>query len=266
VRAMATDKDTAEIVSGLVGMARQLGLQVVAEGVEHEDQLALLRSSMCAAAQGELFAKPLDVDAATAFLATGRPVPVKRWGGRRAASFLAERVRSVTLLGGKAASTRRLVMAASIAPILVAGGLIALFYGPPAATGAPTEAPAAVDTPPAPTSTPVTPARVPAVAAAIPTPRARPTNASFDVLHLHRFGSCRGRLVLSDRGVAFDPPEGGDTFALKYPDFLQAVAGDVLTLKTATNTYRLKAAAAATTGQPPPVRAVFERIERFRAR
>jgi hypothetical protein len=35
-------------------------------------------------------------------------------------------------------------------------------------------------------------------------------------------------------------------------------------LKTATNTYRLKAAAAATTGQPAPVRAVFDRIERFR--
>jgi hypothetical protein len=60
------------------------------------------------------------------------------------------------------------------------------------------------------------------------------------------------------------PAEGDDTFALKYQDFLLALADNVLTLKTATNTYRLKAAAAATTGQPAPVRAVFDRIERFR--
>jgi hypothetical protein len=92
----------------------------------------------------------------------------------------------------------------------------------------------------------------------------RPANASFDVLHLHRFGSCRGRLVVSDRAVAFEPAEGDDTFALKYPDFLPALADNVLTLKTATNAYRLKAAAAATTGQPAPVRAVFDRIKRFR--
>lgn len=271
VRAMATDKDTAEIVSGLVAMARQLGLHVVAEGVEHEGQLALLRSVTCAAAQGELFASPLDADAATTFLVTGRPPLMKGRGGRRAASFLAESVSSVARLGGKVTSTRGLAMAASITPILVAGGLIALFYGPPAATGAPaanasTTAPGGIETQPAPVSTPVTPARVTAVGAAIPTPKVRPANASFDVLHLHRFGSCRGRLVVSDRGVAFEPAEGNDTFALKYPDFLPALADGVLTLKTASNTYRLKAASATTTGQPAPVRTVFDRIERFRAR
>ena len=156
-------------------------------------------------------------------------------------------------------------MAASITPILVAGGLIALFYGPPAAIGAPTERSPAMETPPAPTSTPVTPAPVPGIAPDIPTSRVRPVNTSFEVLHLHRFGNCRGRLVVSDRGVVFEPAEGDDTFALKYSDFLQALADNVLTLKTATNTYRLKAADA-TTGQPLPVRAVFDRIERFRDR
>jgi diguanylate cyclase (GGDEF)-like protein len=270
VRAIATDRDTAEIVSGLVAMARQLGLHVVAEGVEHEGQLALLRSVSCAAAQGELFASPLDADAATTFLVTGRPALVKRRGGQRAASFLAESVSSVARLGGKVASTRGRVMAASITPILVAGGLIALFYGPPAATSAPatnvsTTAPGAIETQHA-VSTPVIPARVTAVGVEIPTPKVRPANASFDLLHLHRFGSCRGRLVVSDRGVAFEPGEGDDTFALKYPDFLPALADNVLTLKTATNTYRLKAASASTTGQPAPVRTILDRIERFRAR
>jgi EAL domain-containing protein (putative c-di-GMP-specific phosphodiesterase class I) len=41
-------------------MALQLGLHVVAEGIENEQQLALLRSLRCHAAQGYLFARPLD--------------------------------------------------------------------------------------------------------------------------------------------------------------------------------------------------------------
>ena len=85
-------------------------------------------------------------------------------------------------------------------------------------------------------------------------------------MHLHRLGSCRGRLVVSDRGVAFEPAEGDHTFSLKYSGFVPALADGVVILKTATTTYRLKVASAATSGQPAPVQTVFDRIERFRAR
>jgi EAL domain-containing protein (putative c-di-GMP-specific phosphodiesterase class I) len=71
VRGMETHKDTAEIVGSLTALAQQLGLQVVAEGVENEEQLSLLRGLQCDSAQGYLLAKPLDVNGATEVLRNG---------------------------------------------------------------------------------------------------------------------------------------------------------------------------------------------------
>jgi len=71
VRGMETHKDTAEIVGSLTALAQQLGLHVVAEGVENEEQLSLLRALQCDSAQGYLFAKPLDVNGATEVLSNG---------------------------------------------------------------------------------------------------------------------------------------------------------------------------------------------------
>ena len=73
-----------------------------------------------------------------------------------------------------------------------------------------------------------------------------PVRSSFDVVHLHRVGSCRGRLVVSRDGVAFVPAEktGNDTFALKHAEFLHTFAGSTLTIKSATRTYRFMAAGA----------------------
>jgi Amt family ammonium transporter len=68
---LVTHKDTAEIVASLIRMSRQLGLRVVAEGIEHDDQLAHLRGWRCESGQGDLFAKPLDADQATELLKTG---------------------------------------------------------------------------------------------------------------------------------------------------------------------------------------------------
>ena len=49
-----------EIVRTIIMLARNLGLDVVAEGVETEEQLAYLRALDCEYAQGFLFAHPLD--------------------------------------------------------------------------------------------------------------------------------------------------------------------------------------------------------------
>jgi diguanylate cyclase (GGDEF)-like protein len=71
VRGMETHKDSAEIVGSLTAMGQQLGLHVVAEGVDNEQQMALLRAMQCDSAQGYLLAKPLDVDRATEALRNG---------------------------------------------------------------------------------------------------------------------------------------------------------------------------------------------------
>ena len=50
--------DTAAIVSAIVGLGKQLGMAVTAEGVETADQLALVRAAGCTDAQGYLIGEP----------------------------------------------------------------------------------------------------------------------------------------------------------------------------------------------------------------
>lgn len=48
------------IVCGIVGLAHNLNMHVVAEGIEHPAQLAILRAIGCEYGQGYLFARPMD--------------------------------------------------------------------------------------------------------------------------------------------------------------------------------------------------------------
>jgi diguanylate cyclase (GGDEF)-like protein len=68
----AEDEDTA-IVAAIVEIARSLGLQVVAEGVEGAVQLERLRELGCHAVQGYLFSGPLHGEAFASFLADEKP-------------------------------------------------------------------------------------------------------------------------------------------------------------------------------------------------
>jgi diguanylate cyclase (GGDEF)-like protein/PAS domain S-box-containing protein len=58
VRDLADDKSAAGIAAAVIAMARQLKLQVVAEGVETPEQLRFLRAQDCDEAQGYLLAYP----------------------------------------------------------------------------------------------------------------------------------------------------------------------------------------------------------------
>ena len=49
-------------------LARNLGMEVVAEGVESEDQLACLKALNCEYAQGYLFSMPLTAEDAAHFI------------------------------------------------------------------------------------------------------------------------------------------------------------------------------------------------------
>lgn len=61
VRDLTTDPDDAALVMTIVTLAHNLRLQVVAEGVETEEQLRFLRLLRCDEVQGYLFSKPLPV-------------------------------------------------------------------------------------------------------------------------------------------------------------------------------------------------------------
>jgi len=61
IRDIATDPSDAVIVQTIIGMASNLGLTVIAEGVETVDQMAFLSRHGCGAYQGWLFGKPVPV-------------------------------------------------------------------------------------------------------------------------------------------------------------------------------------------------------------
>jgi len=61
-------EENVEIVRAIVVLAQALGLEVVAEGVENEEQLEQVRSLGCTAVQGYLWGRPLDEDQAKALL------------------------------------------------------------------------------------------------------------------------------------------------------------------------------------------------------
>ena len=68
VRDLTVDPDDAAIVTAIVAMARSLGVEVVAEGVETEEQLAELKRLGCHRAQGYLLARPMSAAAVARLL------------------------------------------------------------------------------------------------------------------------------------------------------------------------------------------------------
>jgi len=65
---MVTDDGDRAIVDAVLRMSESLGIGVVAEGVEREDQLAALRELGCPTAQGHLFSRALDAATCAEYL------------------------------------------------------------------------------------------------------------------------------------------------------------------------------------------------------
>ena len=64
VAELPADRDQGAIVSAIVALAHALQIQVVAEGVETEEQREFLRSCGCDFIQGYLIGRPADADSA----------------------------------------------------------------------------------------------------------------------------------------------------------------------------------------------------------
>src|ERR1043166_5753582 len=59
---MGGNEESCEIVRAMIALAKNLGKDVIAEGIETEQQLSLLRNLECGAGQGYHFSHPLDTE------------------------------------------------------------------------------------------------------------------------------------------------------------------------------------------------------------
>jgi len=68
ITGITSSADQARLVKGVINLSHDLGLEVVAEGIELEDERHLLAAMGCDYGQGYLFAKPLPLSEALAFI------------------------------------------------------------------------------------------------------------------------------------------------------------------------------------------------------
>jgi PAS domain S-box-containing protein len=272
VRDIESGGGTADLVSTIMTMARQLGLETVAEGVENEAQLGVLRQVGCGSVQGYLVAKPLAADEATELLRVGL---APRHTAAAVVSGADRPVLSAASAGSEGAPRIRAVWAAvlAVAVLSLTGGVLTLNSVTPAPVS-PTEPilPASPSTErpasavngsrgampaanrgapsPATMTSPVAPTRTAAPAAArVAEPAAvrvagpkEPQPVLVEVVHLHVFGGCRGRLRLSAAGLTYTPtdPSSKDGFTLAAGSLTPSLQDDTLTIKTPSRTYRFK--------------------------
>jgi len=80
IDAIAISKESAVLVHTLIQLGNDLGMQTLAEGIEDQAQLEVLRRERCDKGQGFLFSRPLDTNAVENFLnaapSTTRPLAI----------------------------------------------------------------------------------------------------------------------------------------------------------------------------------------------
>jgi diguanylate cyclase (GGDEF)-like protein len=260
IRRLGTDRNTTTIVTGIVAMARELGLSVIAEGVETAAQLDALRTLGCDGVQGYFYAAPLEAEAAGQYLEAG-PAP--------AASTTTAVSNSLPFQPWFAEwlswLSQRVVAASAVVGVVILAGIGAVFYG--ASSVSPEDLPRAAEPPtwhvgdnrlgqplslvealqlaaavPSVESLrPAAPAAAGVDAASKPAATAFATTI-FQVVHLHRLGQCEGRLTVSASGIQFEPSrkERDDAFTLAHSEFLPSFDGTTVVIRSAENkVYRL---------------------------
>jgi diguanylate cyclase (GGDEF)-like protein/PAS domain S-box-containing protein len=81
VRDLTTDPDDEAIVRAIIAMSKSLKLSVVAEGVEHVEQMERLRELGCDLLQGYYFSRPIPLDEADRFVQRQLNAPLRRNAG-----------------------------------------------------------------------------------------------------------------------------------------------------------------------------------------
>jgi diguanylate cyclase (GGDEF)-like protein/PAS domain S-box-containing protein len=261
IRRMETSKDLTEITRTIGSLSPQLGLRVIAEDIENEEELNLVRSLDCEYGQGCLFSEPVDNQKAAALLKTGLPqMHGTEPGDGRAGDDAATACRSSQgNLRPTAADqhfkwpligqiSRRLVqrvgravIVSAAAMLVLAAGAVIKFAGRtiPGSAGTPQVGLQVTAQGPAPAGSEQEP----------PNKDASPLNLSFPVVHDHALGSCTGILRISQDTLSWNPEKQNDGFDLRCSEFSYAVSNDQLTIKSGTRTFRFRPKAVRENGE-----------------
>ncbi|MGK7877397.1 MAG: EAL domain-containing protein [Xenococcaceae cyanobacterium] len=70
VKCLDGNRENLGLIPGIISIAREMGMNVIAEGIETQQQLAQLRRLNCGFGQGYLFSKPLEAEKAMNLMAT----------------------------------------------------------------------------------------------------------------------------------------------------------------------------------------------------
>jgi diguanylate cyclase len=73
IRTLSKDQGSKVLVKAIIGLAHNLGMKVIAEGVETAADAEYLRSQGCEYIQGYFFSKPMAIEAATEFVRKWQP-------------------------------------------------------------------------------------------------------------------------------------------------------------------------------------------------
>ena len=149
VRGIETNDDMSGIFGIVTTTAQQLGLSVVAEGIENEDQLALIRTLGCEFGQGYLLSRPVNREAASQILETGLPSREGRTAENRTATLRPEREKEPAGVRAGRPTARALYIAAAVLAVMVSIGFASRLAREPEAEASPVMLQAEIVAPPA---------------------------------------------------------------------------------------------------------------------
>ena len=277
VRGLENRRDAQEIIRTIKDLADQLGLRVIAEGIENSHQLELICSLGCNYGQGFLFSKAVGHQQAESLLMDGLVFPEPASSHSKSAvemDSLHDASSVFPITGPSEGSTkkkgftpsRKYVFTGLTAVILLfLGGLLAKLNNLTSPPVAYTSPPASYTSPPVvPIQAPVTPAiseepekavekhavdkapavqkkqKAPAVAKKSAVINPPPAVYNYQVEHDHRLGSCKGTLTITRDTISFASATAKDSFELKASDCLLSLDGDQLIIKAGSKTFKFK--------------------------
>ena len=267
VRSIESSPDTMEIIRAISVLSRQLGLHVVAEGIESSRQLELLRSLECEYGQGFLYSRAVDAQKAEQLLLEGFPEKASDRGEPVTTDPVLPDLNSP--LNPEAARKPRFIwdpkhLWAGIAAILLIAGILASTWNqnplqPSAVKPQPNSPPAVAELSrpaeaPAVTGKEIVPERPQGPAAVMPKAPGlaaesgrKPAEAAvleFALVHDHVVGSCSGNLKLLPDKISYTSEKAKDSFDCPYAEITFALKKDRLAIKAGSRTYHFKSAAA----------------------